>query len=339
MAIETQETCRAKNNRIYFIDFLRAACIIYIVGFWHLLNYTQALPAYNNLATTRLTVIILGIFVLMSGYLLAQHDVILTKDSLKRFFIKRLTRVYPPFIFTLCIFLIFHIINQSTAMKAAAVISMFYGPPPPTLWFVTMLLVFYIISPLLISTTRVWRFFVIFAAIFCAFFTYATFSRAGDIRVALYFPAFAIGVYFAKANLEHVHCIKWHVFLLFLAGFAISFIIGNDPEFSFASIPIACLGPALIFLGFHQRQPILFRCYLVQLLSHSSFMMYLLHRPVFLLMKNTYFPSSHLLQIIYLMTVCLPSIVLISWIAQNVYDKIVSSGFNALPPPRGSATA
>ncbi len=33
-----------KPQRNMAIDFIRAICILYIVGFWHLFNYTEAFP-------------------------------------------------------------------------------------------------------------------------------------------------------------------------------------------------------------------------------------------------------------------------------------------------------
>jgi murein DD-endopeptidase MepM/ murein hydrolase activator NlpD len=35
------------------IDLLRGLSILYIVGFWHLLGYTNAIPNYNNIVIIR----------------------------------------------------------------------------------------------------------------------------------------------------------------------------------------------------------------------------------------------------------------------------------------------
>ncbi len=51
------------------IDILRVGSIFYIVGFWHLLSYTTAIADHNNFITIRITYIILGTFVFISGYL------------------------------------------------------------------------------------------------------------------------------------------------------------------------------------------------------------------------------------------------------------------------------
>lgn len=51
------------------IDVLRGLSMLYIVGFWHLLEYTHAIQ-YQNLITHRITWITLGIFFFISGYLI-----------------------------------------------------------------------------------------------------------------------------------------------------------------------------------------------------------------------------------------------------------------------------
>lgn len=53
------------------IDLLRGLSIVYIVGFWHLFDLTSQFPGYKNAVTHNLTVIILSVFVFLSGYLLA----------------------------------------------------------------------------------------------------------------------------------------------------------------------------------------------------------------------------------------------------------------------------
>ena len=55
--------------------------------------------------------------------------------------------------------------------------------------------------------------------------------------------------------------------------------------------------------------------------GYSSFVMYLIHRPVLVTMKGLYFPGTEFLQFIYLVFVCLPLIVFSSWLIQRSYDN------------------
>ena len=51
------------------INLIRALSIMYIIGFWHLFNYTDAFFSYKNVITIRLTYIVLGVFYsAISGY-------------------------------------------------------------------------------------------------------------------------------------------------------------------------------------------------------------------------------------------------------------------------------
>ncbi|MFL6696444.1 MAG: acyltransferase family protein [Vitreoscilla sp.] len=129
------------------VEVLRAGCVLYIVGFWHLMDYTHGLGGYNNAVTVRLTVIVLGLFTFLSGFLLARAPMRLGRSELKRFYAKRLLRIYPLYLLALLAFWALGIADRGIALKAALGISMLYGPPPATLWFVTMILVFYLIAP------------------------------------------------------------------------------------------------------------------------------------------------------------------------------------------------
>jgi fucose 4-O-acetylase-like acetyltransferase len=74
-------------NRNIGIDFLRGASVIYIVGFWHLLDYTKAIPVYRNFITQRITYIILGSFVFISGYFIRSNKMTINKEAIFSFYI------------------------------------------------------------------------------------------------------------------------------------------------------------------------------------------------------------------------------------------------------------
>ena len=94
-----------KINRNFGIDLLRCSSIFYIVGFWHLLSYTDAIHDYNNVVTFRITLIILGTFVFISGYLIGTKNIELKKQSLISFYFNRVLRIYPLFLLSIFIFM------------------------------------------------------------------------------------------------------------------------------------------------------------------------------------------------------------------------------------------
>ena len=138
------------NIRNIGIDLLRSLCILYIVGFWHLLGYTEPIPKYDNFITLRITYILLGTFTFISGYYIGLKNTVINKQSLIQFYKKRFLRVYPLYFIAIGLFTILHLSDFDTSIKAALIISMFAQPATQTLWYITMLMLFYSISPLII---------------------------------------------------------------------------------------------------------------------------------------------------------------------------------------------
>lgn len=309
------------NKRDDSIDMLRAISVLYIVGYWHMFNYTQAFPEYNNEVTVRVTVIILGLFVFLSGFLLGRRNVNFNLTDFIWFYKKRIIRIYPLYVGALTLFLFYGLCDRSVWAKGVLSISMFYGPPPPTLWFITMILFFYLVAPFLIATTRSTAKYVLLASsilttLFCAYMI----SPTADPRVVIYFPAFALGIYFSNRDKQ----VKLSMITsITLSSLVISFFFSTAPEASFASIPIASIIPFAIFSAFKGRLKNTAMRSLFGKLSYAGFIMYLIHRPIYLTMKNIYFPSELWMQVLYLVLICLPVIFGISWLLQKSYDLLL----------------
>jgi len=92
------------KKRIVSLDLLRGLSVLYIVGFWHMFNYTQCFPQYYNFITLRLTLIILASYTFLSGYFIGLKDVILTSKSIKNFLLNRIMRIYPLYILAIVVF-------------------------------------------------------------------------------------------------------------------------------------------------------------------------------------------------------------------------------------------
>ena len=68
-------------KKLKSLDYLRSFSMLYIVGYWHLFNYTDAFPQYSNAVTYTMTLIVLGLFVLISGFLIGRREVKPTDNS------------------------------------------------------------------------------------------------------------------------------------------------------------------------------------------------------------------------------------------------------------------
>jgi len=191
------------KNRNIGIDFLRGLSMLYIVGFWHMFNYTKAFPEYNNFLTRRFTLIILGTFVFISGYFIGIKDITINKHNIVQFYKKRLLRIYPLYLIAIGLFTVFDLSDLITSIKAGLLISMLIKPSPLTLWFITMLMLFYVISPLLIHASKTIKpgslmiYYLIFLMLLMS---YSYFTKMLDLRLVVYFPSFALGVFVASKN-------------------------------------------------------------------------------------------------------------------------------------------
>jgi peptidoglycan/LPS O-acetylase OafA/YrhL len=141
-----------------------------------------------------------------------------------------------------------------------------------------------------------------------------------DMRLILYFPCFAAGIFLAAATLPSS---SLSVIGLLLLG-ALSLVptlarpfwsLEGDPW----AAPWALFGSIAVFVvvmrvGRNLKLPAI----LTQL-SEASFFMYLLHRPLYHWMQIVWFPSAAKEQVFYLLFVCLPVIVIVAWFCQRAY--------------------
>jgi peptidoglycan/LPS O-acetylase OafA/YrhL len=317
-----------KVSRNIGIDFLRVISIVYIVGFWHMLNYTNAIPNYRNIVTYRITWIILGTFLFISGYFIGKKRVEINKKSLKYFYINRILRIYPLYCLSIIIFTYFGLSDFNTSLKAAFLISTFFVPQPPTLWFITMLMIFYVSSPFImvacqnISIIKLITIYIVLT-ILLLFYWYST--RLIDTRIIVYLPSFVFGLFTS----HHETRISTNKYLLYLA-LVIAIILSFATNTSYDSLnmlfatPMIAIVAYLLFTLFRkvsiQHQKVKSSILIV---GYSSYCMYLFHRPIYMILKKLYFPDSSILQLTYLVTFCLPCIWLFSYSIQKSYDNII----------------
>ncbi len=306
------------EKRSFAIDFLKGISILYIAGYWHLLNYTKAFPQYQNVVTNRLVMVALGLFVLISGYLIgtkANNDL---KKGLVLFYSKRLLRIYPPFIFFSIIFYILNIGSGKKLFKTATLISMVFPPAANTLWFVAMIIIFYLITPLLINISKnMVKSFLFCVLLFGSAFIFNHFFNILNERLILFFPTYAVGVLLA-VNKELIDNLRLSVVTLFLTVSIMVTFIDNVTEFLY--IPLIVFGPLLCFLIVLRKERKIERFNIMGHIGYASLFVYLSHRPIYEVLKNLYFPQSGIWQLFYLAAICLPLIIAISWVLQKWYN-------------------
>jgi peptidoglycan/LPS O-acetylase OafA/YrhL len=312
--------------RLLFIDYLRAAAILYIVGFWHLWEYAPDAPAYQNGFTHAVIFMVLGLFVFLSGVLLGRNEVRPDARSVLCFYRRRLLRIWPLYILALLTFVAFGITNWATAAKSAIGLVMFFGPSPATLWFVAMLVWFYLLAPfLIISAKRVPLFAGFCAALYVGMAVVAMILPQADKRLFIYFPAFAAGI---AAGVGLWAPQRWCL-AAGLAAAAFIALLCSGVHLRLLTVPlegaVAVVGPVFVYAWCWPKAAALKPVPIVMAVSYASFAMYLFHRPILGACQRVFMPDGFFFQWVYLTLVCLPLVGLVSWIAQRAYDQMTTN--------------
>ena len=314
-----------KQQRSLAIDLLRVIAILYVVWFWHLFSYTNGFPQ-KNFVTYRLTDIFLGSLTLISGYLVGLKNQFKSKNEIISYYKKKIVRIYPLYLLALTCFWILKIrFNREIFVKAVFLLSMFNKPAPMTLWFITMIFIFYLISPLLISMRASWKKYVFTSTtILVGLIIYSYFLNILDLRIIMYFPAFSIGVLMAKKKELFFNTKLYYLWLIFGISWTISFInFDSKLILTILRIPMVMIGSLLSLRICMKLEKYISHSNIIEVLSYASFCMYMFHRPLFQIFKDIYFPGNYFNQVIYLMFICVPVIIIISWLLQRSYDKLI----------------
>lgn len=312
------------GRRSVGIDFLRAFSILWIVGLWHVADYLPELAHARNGVTYRATVALLGVFVLVSGYLMGRKQIPLQARSLRDFYLKRFGRIYPPFLAACLLFGVFKLSTPLPLIKAALLIAMLWGPPPYTLWFIAMITLFYAVTPLLLAVRYNGT---LFLAVVTGSTTFAAVAAelsndSVSPRLAMYLPAYCAGLWLAAGALSWK---KLSVIGLvgMLPALAISFCPdGQGIENSVWSMPWALAASIALFGGVMLLDHRLPRWAWVLFVAQASYFLYLLHRPVYALFLKAYDPADWPGRAAYLVLFALPVAIFLGWIGQRIYDRM-----------------
>lgn len=318
------------QNKNVAIDLMRGVSIFYIVGYWHLLDSTNYFPGFKNPLTHNLTVVALSIFVFLSGFLLAGGVGGKKFPPVGQFFKTRFMKIYPPFALTAVIFFLFHLIDLPTFLKTLTLVSMFWGPASPTIWFIGMIAIFYALTPFLIKLADKSKSQLLVAAcvIFGAFYLYASFFSFADKRLLLYFPSFILGIWVARFGLtvgwlsKAVYCAVF----FFCVGL-LALTDGVEPQYSPFFIPLAMSGALLVFYSIKDVHFGPRMAWFAEKIAAPSYMLFLVHRPVYAFMKRIYFPGDGFYQALYLFAICLPVAYLAARFAHHVYEVFFNRYF------------
>ena len=206
-----------------------------------------------------------------------------------------------------------------------------------TLWYVTMILLFYILVPFLLYNYDVKKIILLSTIIF-VFLTFLYWKTSFiNVRLLYYFPIFIFGLIVSRKNKLQSMFANYKVLAISVVFLAMVFSLFylNESFHWFINILVIAFGifaslPVIWALG--KLCVNIFNKKIIQVVSYSSFCMYLTHR-IILLGVNYYKPTSPVLSYLYLLCVWLPLIVLISYFVQRYYDL----GIKKILPSKVSA--
>ncbi len=318
----------ADKGKDLSLDLLRSAAIVYIIGFWHILEYSSALSFIRNDITLLLTNCVLALFFHISGFLLAKKNLFSSVEDIKAFYAKRFLRIYPMFIITLAGFLALKMISTGAFFRAALLTNMFTGEPLTTLWFVNLILIFYMITPLFLYRPGIGWILLLAAGLFAILaFLYGS-AGLTDPRFAMFLPAYASGLLAARSNAVYrvMRPTVWGIVPLAVALTACSILfvstVAEQGRFFITIMVYLIAIPIFRFSGsvlasFAARKFIRFIC-------SGSYAAYLIHRITFSVFVRIYQPEGIAGSILYLAGICLTATFGAAYLFQKTYDSIIS---------------
>jgi len=330
----THAMARTPSARNSSVDLLRAGAMLYIVGFWHLDDYSPALNFYNTI-TLLLTTCVLGLFVFLSGMLVSRHYSIACVTDARRFYLRRMIRIYPMYVLTLLGFLATGITTTGQALKGLVGLNMFVGTAPPTLWFVEMLCFFYLIAPLLLFAYTARRTLLMGVTLSAALGIACRLTQgAVDLRLAQYVLIFAIGIIAGRSE-RATHGLTGPLPVV-CCVFALPLIWTGSTHATGGAAVVVSQAAITAFL------PLAFLCArwaakwlkpsLLRRIAYPSFAVYLIHRLTGGLVCFLYRPTSVLPSLLYLCCLWLPLTYICACAFQRGYDRVC----NAIMPHKSA---
>jgi peptidoglycan/LPS O-acetylase OafA/YrhL len=324
-------------QRHYSLDYLRAACILYLMGFWHLFEYT-GIPGdlWANEITRRAATIVLALFCLISGFLCGRSKIDGIK-GLAGYYVGRFWRLYPPFLLASFLFYLMEIDTPGKLLDGVLLITMFNKNAPRTLWFVDMLVMFYAIAPLFLwARDKVFTCLCVLAAVLAAAADYDLMTHLLDLRLMLFLPCFVTGILFAHKTPKLTLTLALVLAVLWGASLWLTtFISFEGLRDSPLQIPLGVVSAIILFLAAYAFLDKVKAPGVIGVISYASFFMYLFHRPLYKSIKPLLADLSVPVRTVVLICVVLPVLIGLAYGLQKAYDAVVKR----LTPKRSAAAA
>lgn len=313
-----------KNGRILYLDIARSLSVLWIVGYWHLREYCRVKVAFYG--DGHITDVVLGLFMLLSGFFMARYQFADFWPSVWAFYKKRCKRIYILYaISAVTLYLIGFNPGIGCLVTTLTATSAYIPPQPNTLWFIAMLLSFYLLTPFLWHR-KTSRSLLRMLGVFVLFFLLRWWQGSVDFRFFWCFPLYCAGLYMGKN--EHLMEVLLKDGVAVVSAIALTAILY---VFSRASVSLPM---QYVILPFGIQLVLYVSRYLALLpvdglvgkIAYGSMCAYLFHRQVYMLLMWVCAQTGVADIPVWLffasfLTVCIA----VSYTIQYCYDKIIGS--------------
>lgn len=328
---------------------MRAIAIIAIL-IYHLPGYTYDFYDINKLGIDIDSSVLrelskyfgLGLFIFISGHLAnlksrSFSDISTTKEYIAN----KVIRIFPLYYLALLIFcriynihdplqVIVHFLGLQMVFASRA------AKPLPTLWFIGLILIYY--AAYIIFWTKKLRVTIrasILVMLPVIIFMINRAFHIMDLRIVLYYGIFILGLYSGRSDL--FRRISWAQTGITVTAFGLMVALSGDLTFAtrpFSSVSSFLMINFLMFLFINLTyKGCLFLSEkikphrIVEIVSYSSFCMFLFHRPVWSYMlkvlKAAQIAEGSIVSAGILALAGIPAIIVLSYSIQRIYDRLV----------------
>ncbi len=326
----------SSSTKIVEFDILRALAIIMLMVH-HSEVYGMKLFGFSlEGLLPYFEATLLGIFFFVSGYF-AQRSFQKQNQSGFSFFLARLLRIFPPYLFALSLYMYLLEISFKKRdliiylMGAHFLFTPNYTKPVVTIWYVSAIILFYLIFGLLLSNLKSTKGLIIGAVlVYAAAYAIHLWTGLIDERFYKYFIVFLAGILFVRLN----HLSKWlsgeqilpkfGIALLWL--FIFSLVLTFDPlsPLYILGVVFFIVSWVVLFFALATRIKSPFIIKWAGLISYASFFAYLLHRPLWGWLVGVFAVEASRTQVFFKMIPASIVVFVLSYYLQYGYDRLLA---------------
>lgn len=281
----------------------------------------------------------LGLFIFLSGYAIQYSAKIKTVRDVLLFWKKRIIRIMPLYWLGLFVFIV---IIERLSLKSMIIhmlgLQILLSPkwimPIATLWYIGLILIFYFIYMGVSLVSKNNKQFIIFlsGAYLLAFFIHIIFNII-EYRFFLYYFVFMSGVLCCKyeGQINKIMSLKLHIMLLIIS--IIIVVLFKIPQEITINTLLFHLNANVMLTSFSILMLSVTRLYglrlnhilvkILQFIAYSSYVVYLIHKPVWHILLKIYSPESMLGKGVYIILFGLFIVVIAAYFIQLGYDYFV----------------